>query len=65
MNNQKTKIILLGALIGALAGTGAAYLLAQRMEEGEDLAITPKDGVKLGMSVFAFFKQVADLGKSA
>jgi gas vesicle protein len=63
MNNQKKKMLVLGAVIGALTGTAAAYLLAERMEEGDQVSLTPKDGVKLGVSVFAFLRQVTDLAK--
>lgn len=55
--------ILLGAILGALTGAGAGYLLSKRIEEGEELQLTAGDGVKIGGSVIALLKQIANLGK--
>ena len=60
--NQNTKILALGTLVGALVGLGAAYLLIQRVEADETLSLSPKEGVKLGISVFSFFRQITQLG---
>ncbi|MEA3351298.1 MAG: hypothetical protein U9Q82_11795 [Chloroflexota bacterium] len=58
----KTKTLILGAVIGALTGVGAAYLLVQRADAEKGLQITPGEGVKLGVSVFSFLRQVTQLG---
>jgi hypothetical protein len=55
--------IILGALLGAVTGAGAGYLLTKRIEEGEDLQLTPGDGIKIGGSIIAFLKQIATLGQ--
>jgi len=55
--------ILLGAVIGALTGAGAGYMLSQRMEEDQEFQITAKDGLKIGGSVVALLRQVSTLGK--
>ncbi len=60
-DHQNTKILALGTLVGALVGLGAAYLLLQKADE-EGLKLTPGEGVKLGISVFSFFKQITNLG---
>ena len=60
--NWKTKILIVGAVIGALTGLGAAYLLVQQAEEEESLRLSPGEGVKLGVSVFSFLRQVTQLG---
>ncbi|MBU1660262.1 MAG: hypothetical protein KKD28_02175 [Chloroflexi bacterium] len=60
--NRKTKILLIGAIIGALTGLGAAYLLIQQVDEEETLQISPGEGVKLGVSIFSFLRQVTQLG---
>ena len=60
--NQNAKILALGTLIGALVGLGAAYLILQNAEE-EGVKMTPGEGVKLGISVFSFFRQITSLGK--
>jgi hypothetical protein len=55
--------ILLGAIIGAITGAGAGYLLSRRLEEGEDIQFTAGDGIKIGGSIIAFLRQIATLGK--
>jgi hypothetical protein len=61
--NQQGKILALGTLIGALVGLGAAYLILQRVDEGGELKLSSKEGVKLGISVFSFFRQLTQLGE--
>jgi len=60
--NQQGKILALGTLIGALVGLGAAYLILQRVDETGELKLSSKEGVKLGISVFSFFRQLTQLG---
>jgi hypothetical protein len=55
--------VILGALLGAVTGAGAGYLLTKRIEEGEDLQLTPGDGIKIGGSIIAFLRQISTLGK--
>lgn len=62
-NTESGKFILLGAILGALTGAGAGYLLAQRVEEGEKIQLTPGDGIKIGGSIIAFLRQISTLGK--
>ena len=62
VENQNVKILALGTIIGALVGLGAAYLLLQRVDDGDDLNLSSKDGVKLGISVFSFFRQITQIG---
>lgn len=62
-NLSGTKLIGLGALLGALAGAGAGYVLSQRMQEEENLQITARDGLTIGGALLALFKQIANLGK--
>ena len=60
-SNLKSKILLIGALIGALTGLGAAHLLLQRAED-EGLNLSAGEGVKLGVTVFSFLRQITQLG---
>ena len=55
--------ILLGAILGAITGAGAGYLLSKRLEEGEEIQLTAGDGIKLGGSIIAFLRQISTLGK--
>jgi hypothetical protein len=62
--NWRTKTLLMGTIVGALVGAGAAYLLVQRAERDEtEMRITPGEGVKLGVLVFGLLRQVAQLGE--
>lgn len=63
VENQNVKTLALGTIIGALVGLGAAYLLLQRIDEEGDLKLSSKEGVKLGISVFSFLRQVTQLGE--
>jgi hypothetical protein len=61
--NPKPKILILGGLIGALMGVGAAYLFIQRAEREERaLAISPAEGIKLGLVALGAMKQFAQMG---
>ncbi len=62
-SSWKTRTILGGALIGACAGIVAAYLLTRRADkQGRESAITPGEGVQLGMLVFGLLRTIGSLG---
>ena len=62
-SSWKTRTIVGGALVGAVAGLAAAYLLTRRAErEGRETAITPGEGVQLGVLVFGLLRTIASLG---
>jgi hypothetical protein len=61
--NWRPKLLLIGAVIGALTGLGAAYLMIQRAEkQGIKPALSTKEGVSLGMLVLGLLRQVSLLG---
>jgi len=61
--NPKPKILIIGGLIGALMGLGAAYLLIQRAEREHRMpSLTPAEGIKLGLVALGAMKQFAQLG---
>jgi gas vesicle protein len=60
---NKSRTILLGALIGAVTGLIAAVLLTRRAEKNErETAITTGEGLKLGALVFGLLRAIASLG---
>ena len=64
VNTWKVKTLLIGAALGALTGLGAAYLLTKRAEQsGQQLAITPGKGVKLGVLIAGLLRSILSLGE--
>jgi gas vesicle protein len=60
---NKSKTLLLGALIGAFTGLAAAMLLSRRAErEEKSTALTAGEGLKLGVLVFGLLRAIASLG---
>jgi hypothetical protein len=59
----KSKVLLIGGVVGALVGVGTTYLLVQQAErKGESLKIGTGEGLRLGMLVLGMLRQVASLG---
>ena len=61
--NKYGLYIIVGAILGAITGAGAGYLLTKRIEEGEEIQLTAGDGIKLGGSIVAFLRQISSLGQ--
>lgn len=60
---NQNRVILGGALIGALTGLIAAILLTRRAEKNNsETAITTGEGMKLGVLVFGLLRAIASLG---
>ena len=60
MNRNKTLVF--GTLIGAVTGLIAAMLLNRRAEKSEkETALTPGEGMKLGVLVFGLLRAIASL----
>ena len=60
----KLKTLAGGALLGALAGLAGAFLLARRAEKNETtVAVTPTDGIKIGLLVFGLLRAIGKLGE--
>lgn len=63
-NSWKLQTLVIGGVLGALVGLGAAYLLARRAEQkGTQLSITPKNGVQLGVLLAGLLRSVLSLGE--
>lgn len=59
----KVRTLVIGGLVGALTGLGAAYLLTRRAEqEGTTLSISPGKGMQMGMLVAGLLRSVLSLG---
>ncbi|MEN9564227.1 MAG: hypothetical protein RIR73_2471 [Chloroflexota bacterium] len=60
---KNSKLLLGGALVGAIIGLVAAMLLNRRAEKNEsETAITAGEGIKLGVLVFGLLRAISSLG---
>lgn len=60
----KNRSLLLGVVLGALAGLGAALLYIRSVEDteaGEPTRIGTGDAIKLGLATFGLIRQVSGL----
>lgn len=61
---NKNRILLAGAVIGAVTGLAAALMLTRQAERNErETAITTGEGLKLGVLVFGLLRAIASLGE--
>ncbi len=59
----KTRTIVIGAVIGALAGAASGFMLVKRAEaEDEKPKLTAGEGVQLGLSVLGVLRMIAGFG---
>lgn len=57
------QVLVIGGVVGALTGLGAAYLLVQRAKKrGGSPNLSAFEGVKLGLLIFGLLRQVSLLG---
>ena len=63
-NSWKVQTLVIGGVVGALVGLGAAFLLTRRAEQkGAPLAITPTKGVQLGVLLAGLLRSIVSLGE--
>ena len=56
------RVLILGALIGAVAGLVAALMLQRRAERtGTEIALSTGEGIQIGMMVLGLIRAVAGL----
>jgi hypothetical protein len=59
----KTKILIVGGILGCVTGIIAAHMLIQRAEkDGSSPKLSTGEGIKLGALVFTALRQIALLG---
>ncbi|MCK6585227.1 MAG: hypothetical protein L6Q49_19180 [Anaerolineales bacterium] len=59
---NRSRVLLGGAVIGAVTGMIAAMLLNRRAERSErETAITTGEGLKLGVLIFGLLRAIASL----
>ena len=59
----KSKVLIIGGVLGALVGVGTTYLLVQQAErKGETLSLGTGEGLRLGMLLLGMLRQVSRLG---
>jgi len=61
---RQRNALIIGALVGAILGAGAGWLLVQQAEEASDESrkpISPGDVLKITNSAAALLRQLADL----
>lgn len=62
--SRKSDTLILGAIIGALTGIGAAYLLVKRADrDGDEVSVTTGEGLRLGFLVLGLLRSIAALGE--
>jgi hypothetical protein len=66
----QTRVMVIGGILGALVGVGAAYLYLRSDpvevdEEGEEKlpSVEPGDAIKLSLGVLGVLRQIAGLGQ--
>jgi hypothetical protein len=61
--NWKTRIFIIGSIVGAMAGVGAAFLLVKRAEEEHTQPrLTAGEGVQLGLGLLGLMRLIASVG---
>ena len=59
-SNWKTQTLAAGALVGAVIGTLAAYILIKRAEQSEETPkLSPGEGVQIGLGVLGLLRTIA------
>jgi len=62
-NNRNINTLIVGAVVGALTGVGAAYLLLQRANRNEnEVSVTTGEGLRLGLLILGLLRSIAALG---
>lgn len=61
--NQNNKVLLFGALIGAVTGLAAAMMLQRRAEQnGTEITLSTGEGIQLGVMIMGLLRAISALG---
>jgi high-affinity Fe2+/Pb2+ permease len=60
-DNWKPKVLVVGAVLGAVVGVAATYLLIQRYGDDQPPQINLTEGVKIGVLVAGLLRSIATL----
>lgn len=61
--NRNSRVLLLGALIGATTGLVAALMLQRRAEKtGSEITLSTGEGIQLGVMIMGLLRAIASLG---
>ena len=64
-SNYRTKTLIIGGLLGAFTGLGAAYLLVQRADrEGAEPKVGTGEGIRLGLLILGLLRQIGEITSS-
>ncbi len=62
VDHSKSKVLVVGAIIGTFTGLSVAYLLTKNSEkDGEELTISTGQGLKLGLLILGMLRQILQL----
>ena len=60
---NQNKILLFGALIGAVTGLAAALILQRRAEKtGNEISLSTGEGIQLGVMIMGLLRAISSLG---
>jgi phage protein U len=60
--DQRNKVLLIGALAGAVTGLVAAMMLQRRAERtGSEISLSTGEGIQLGMMILGLVRSIATL----
>jgi len=57
----RKKALIVGAVVGAVTGAGAAYMLLRNSDKDNPPTFTAMEGVKLGLLVLGLLRSVSQL----
>ncbi|HLO31762.1 MAG TPA: hypothetical protein VK249_21595 [Anaerolineales bacterium] len=61
---NQNRILLFGALIGAVTGLVAAMLLQRRAEQtGNEVTLSTGEGIQLGVMIMGLLRAISSLGE--